>query len=579
MAQVSARATPSKMKLLRTLFLYAALAGCLTTAALAQITAFSYQGRLTDGGAPANGLYDFTLSAHDALTSGNLVGSALIFADVPVTNGVFVLYPDFGAGALTGQPRWLEVGVRIGASTGAYTPLNPRQPILATPLANVANTVLSLPAGVVGGAQLAPGSITADKLAPSITTLGLAPSGALLTSFDENATHLTSNGYVKIPGLSTTVGGWNVIPERNAQTNLSTGYSMYGPASLWTGTELFVYSISDYSGPAGNRFNPATGLWNPVPTNGQPSFNNNGTASLLQGGSDVFVFGRVDPLMNPNSIGGIFNLTSGGWRNIPTNGLPSIANNGPRCFWTGSEVLAIGDSDSGQFYGALFSPLTNGWRLIDTNGNPQVRMETSTVLIAGWTGTELFLYGNSRANPGEMAGGLYHPANGTWRPASINNGPQLGDGSGRTGVWTGTEWITYAYDGEMAWQARLFAYNPQMDAWRPCSTVGAPWSDMSYGFGSLFWTGTEVAEVISRGSDGTGSGGATVCLYQPATDSWRSFESLTPSLASSMTVPRLHWTGSEGVGYLTESSGGAAPSTVRPYRFTPPRALFLYQKP
>ena len=487
------------MNLLRTLFLYAALAGCLTTAALAQITAFSYQGRLTDGGAPANGLYDFTLSARDALTSGNLVGSALIFADVPVTNGVFVLYPDFGAGVLNGQPRWLEVGVRIGASTGAYTPLNPRQPILATPLANVANTVLSLPAGVVGGAQLAPGSITADKLAPSITTLGLAPSGALLTSFDENATHLTSNGYVKIPGLSTTVGGWNVIPERNAQTNLLTGYSMYGPASLWTGTELFVYKISDNSliPSAGSRFNPATGLWNPVPTNGQPSFNNYGTASLLQGGSDVFVFGRVDTLMNPNSIGGIFNLTSGGWRNIPTNGLPSIANNGPRCFWTGSEVLAIGDSDSGQFYGALFSPLTNGWRLIDTNGNPQVLMETSTALIAGWTGTELFLYGNRRANPGAMAGGLYHPANGTWRPASTNNGPQSADR--RTGVWTGTEWITYE-SGTGPW--RFFAYNPQMDAWRPCSTVGAPWPGYA-DYGSLFWTGTEVAWVSWRGSGGT----------------------------------------------------------------------------
>ena len=574
MAQVSARATPSKMKLLRTLFLYAALAGCLTTAALAQITAFSYQGRLTDGGAPANGLYDFTLSAHDALTSGNLAGSALIFADVPVTNGVFVLYPDFGAGVLNGQPRWLEVGVRIGASTGAYTPLNPRQPILATPLANVANTVLSLPAGVVGGAQLAPGSITADKLAPSITTLGLAPSGALLTSFDENATHLTSNGYVKIPGLSTTVGGWNVIPERNAQTNLSTGYSMYGPASLWTGTELFVYKISENSliPSAGNRFNPATGLWNPVPTNGQPSFNNNGTASLLQGGSDVFVFGRVDPLMNPNSIGGIFNLTSGGWRNIPTNGLPSIANNGPRCFWTGSEVLAIGDSDSGQFYGALFSPLTNGWRLIDTSINPHVYMDSA---IVGWTGSEVFVYGASRINSGTMSGALYHPANRTWRAASTNNGPQFVYSSGRTGVWTGTEWITYE-SGTGPW--RFFAYNPQMDAWRPCSTVGAPSPGMA-DYGSLFWTGTEVAWVSWRGSGGTTiSGGATVSLYQPATDSWRSFESLTPSLVSTM-APRLHWTGSEGVGYLIESSGGGYSSTVRPYRFTPPRALFLYQKP
>ena len=573
MAQVSARATPSKMKLLRTLFLYAALAGCLTTAALAQITAFSYQGRLTDGGAPANGLYDFTLSARDALTSGNLVGSALIFADVPVTNGVFVLYPDFGAGVLTGQPRWLEVGVRIGASTGAYTPLNPRQPILATPLANVANTVLSLPAGVVGGAQLAPGSITADKLAPSITTLGLAPSGALLTSFDENATHLTSNGYVKIPGLSTTVGGWNVIPERNAQTIFSTGNSMYGPASLWTGTELFVYKISDNSliPSAGSRFNPATGLWNPVPTNGQPSFSS-GIVSLVQGGSDVFVFGRVDILMNPNSIGGIFNLTSGGWRNIPTNGLPSIANNDPRCFWTGSEVLAIGDSDSGQFYGALFSPLTNGWRLIDTSINPHVYMDSA---IVGWTGSEVFVYGASRINSGTMSGALYHPANRTWRAASTNNGPQFVYSSGRTGVWTGTEWITYE-SGTGPW--RFFAYNPQMDAWRPCSTVGAPSPGMA-DYGSLFWTGTEVAWVSWRGPGGTTiSGGATVSLYQPATDSWRNFESLTPSLVSTM-APRLHWTGSEGVGYLTESSGGAAPSTVRPYRFTPPRALFLYQKP
>ncbi len=85
--------------------------------------------------------------------------------------------------------------------------------------------------------------------------------------------------------------------------------------------------------------------------------------------------------------------------------------------------------------------------------------------IAGWTGTELFLYGNSRTDYEEMVGGLYHPANGTWRPASTTNGPRS---FGLNGVWTGTEWITY-----------LFAYNPQMDAWRPCSTVGAPSSDSS----------------------------------------------------------------------------------------------------
>ncbi len=180
-------------------------------------------------------------------------------------------------------------------------------------------------------------------------------------------------------------------------------------------------------------------------------------------------------------------------------------------------MLAINDSG----YGALFSPLTNGWRLINTNGSPKVNIGSGC--IAGWTGTELFLYGHSR-DSGETTGGLYHPANGTWRAASTNNGPQfVYYSSGRTGVWTGTEWITY--DGGMGWQARLIAYNPQMDAWRPCSTVGQSPAPEGSGF---FWTGTEVAEVKPRESP---SGGATVFLYQPATDSWRSFESLTPTLA------------------------------------------------
>jgi len=95
-------------------------------------TTFTHQGRLTDGGALANGLYDFRLSAHDAAAAGNQVGSTLPFDDVLVTNGLFVVYPDFGSGVFTGQPRWIEVSVRPGASTGPYTTLSPRQPVHAT---------------------------------------------------------------------------------------------------------------------------------------------------------------------------------------------------------------------------------------------------------------------------------------------------------------------------------------------------------------------------------------------------------------------------------------------------------------
>jgi hypothetical protein len=47
----------------------------------AQTTAFSYQGRLTDGGNPANGAYQMQFKLFDALAAGNQVGGTI--ADVP----------------------------------------------------------------------------------------------------------------------------------------------------------------------------------------------------------------------------------------------------------------------------------------------------------------------------------------------------------------------------------------------------------------------------------------------------------------------------------------------------------------
>ena len=38
-------------------------------------TAFTYQGRLADGGSPAHGDYDFKFSLYDDLTGGSQVGS------------------------------------------------------------------------------------------------------------------------------------------------------------------------------------------------------------------------------------------------------------------------------------------------------------------------------------------------------------------------------------------------------------------------------------------------------------------------------------------------------------------------
>src|SRR2546429_9817275 len=73
--------------------------GCawlLATNASAQTTSFTYQGRLTDGGTPANGNYDLQITLFDSLTSGAQVGSTQTLNTVPVSNGVFTVSLDFG---------------------------------------------------------------------------------------------------------------------------------------------------------------------------------------------------------------------------------------------------------------------------------------------------------------------------------------------------------------------------------------------------------------------------------------------------------------------------------------------------
>ena len=98
-------------------------------------SAFTYQGRLTDSGSPANAAYDFQFLLYDTLTGGAQIGSTQVVGDLAVTNGLFTTTMDFGGTAFDGNARWLEIQVRPGVSTGTYTVLSPRQPITATPYA------------------------------------------------------------------------------------------------------------------------------------------------------------------------------------------------------------------------------------------------------------------------------------------------------------------------------------------------------------------------------------------------------------------------------------------------------------
>ncbi len=97
-------------------------------------TAFTFQGRLTDGGVSAGGLYDFQFTLFDAVTAGAQVGPTLTREDVTVNGGTFTVLLDFG-NVFHGVVLFLDIGVRPGTATSAFTMLTPRQALSATPYA------------------------------------------------------------------------------------------------------------------------------------------------------------------------------------------------------------------------------------------------------------------------------------------------------------------------------------------------------------------------------------------------------------------------------------------------------------
>lgn len=118
--------------------------------AAAQGTAFTYQGRLFEGANSANGKYDLRLSLYDALSGGSLVAGPLTNSAVVVSNGLFTVTPDFGPGAFTGSPRFIEVAARSNTVAVAFTALAPRQGLTPTPYAITAENL----DGILSASQL-----------------------------------------------------------------------------------------------------------------------------------------------------------------------------------------------------------------------------------------------------------------------------------------------------------------------------------------------------------------------------------------------------------------------------------------
>jgi hypothetical protein len=107
----------------------AILLGAIGTLAGPVTSTVTYQGRLTDGGAPADGAFDMTfrLCSNGTCNGGGIL-QTINLNDVAVADGLFTVSLAFNLSHYDGQQRWLEIAVE-------GTTLCPRQELTAAPYA------------------------------------------------------------------------------------------------------------------------------------------------------------------------------------------------------------------------------------------------------------------------------------------------------------------------------------------------------------------------------------------------------------------------------------------------------------
>ena len=152
--------------------------------AAAQGTAFTYQGRLIDGGNPANGTYDLSFSLYNVDNGGAVAAGPVTLSATGVTNGLFTVMLDFGPVFNYYQAYWLDIAVRTNGG-GAFSELSPRQPLTPTPY--------SIFSGLAAYATLADG-VVGGTIGPNAFQVGAGPTPGQVLSYNGSLLAWTTVG-------------------------------------------------------------------------------------------------------------------------------------------------------------------------------------------------------------------------------------------------------------------------------------------------------------------------------------------------------------------------------------------------